>query len=693
MQPSREIFWNIQYGEILYILGVIVLAIFIYAIYRRYKLWHVGKTDYRSGNIGSRVWAFLVTCIVDGLFHRKFFGLFDNLGHRRFSVRDLKPRELYPGIIHFLIFLGCIVFLLGAFLDFISHYFFDFMHGNFYLGYSVVTDVFGILVLIGVILALIRRYVKKPDRLDNQKQDLIALLLIFFVVLTGFIVEGLRIAATELPNDVDWAPWSPGGYVLALGFSNLSHSALLTWHQVWWWLHMLIAIGAITYVSLYWNRLWHIIIAPLNVFFRPLESKGALVREDFSTVHDLGLAGIEDFTWKQILDLDACVRCGRCQDACPAYASGKPLSPKKVIQDLKDSWLARAPGLVKNKGKLSATNPGNTDSHLSDAITEEVTWECTTCGACMEVCPVYVEHVPKIVGIRRELVEMRAKFPEELLTLFENMEQRSNPWGIAPTDRVKWAAEIETKPFDANETEYLFYVGCAGAFDARNRRVTLALTRILDAAGISWGILGKDEMCCGDSLRRLGNEYVFDLMVKENIKMFEEKGIRKIITQCPHCYSTFKNDYRQYGVELEVIHHTELINKLIKEGKLNLKQTGELGKVVFHDSCYLGRYNGIYEEPRNAITSVTGQAPAEMKRSYERSFCCGAGGGRMWMEESVGRLINVVRVEEALKEDPGTICVCCPYCMTMFEDGLKDEKAADRVRVLDVAEIVAAALE
>jgi len=693
MEPSREIFWNIQFGEILYILAVIVLAIFIYAIYRRYKLWHLGKNEERSGHIGKRIWAFLVTGVVDGLLHRKFFGLADNLGHRRFSIKDLKPSELYPGIIHFLIFSGCIVFLLGAFLDFISHYFFHFMHGNFYLGYSVVVDVFGILALIGVILAVFRRYVQKPDRLDNKGQDLTALLLIFFVILTGFIVEGLRIAATELETAPDWAPWSPGGYVLALGFSGLSRNALLTWHQVWWWLHMLIALGAITYVSLYWNRLWHIVIAPLNVFFRPLESRGALVREDFTTIGKFGVAQIEDLTWKQILDLDACVRCGRCQDACPAYASGKPLSPKKVIQDLKDSWLERAASLARNKSKVEITNPGNAGRTLSDAVTEEVIWECTTCGACMEVCPVAIEHVPKIIGIRRELVEMRAKFPQELLTLFENMEQRSNPWGIAPGDRVKWAVDIDAKSFDASETEYLFYVGCAGAFDARNRRVTLAIAEILNAAGISWGILGKDEMCCGDSLRRLGNEYVFDRMVRENVKMFEEKGVNKIITQCPHCYSTLKNDYRQYGVELEVFHHTELINKLIKEGKLKLNPAGDLGKVVFHDSCYLGRYNEIYEEPRDAVTSVTGQAPTEMKNNNERSFCCGAGGGRMWMEEPVGKLINVVRVEEALKKDPGTICVCCPYCMTMFEDGIKDEKAADRVQVLDLAEIVAAALK
>jgi Fe-S oxidoreductase len=311
----------------------------------------------------------------------------------------------------------------------------------------------------------------------------------------------------------------------------------------------------------------------------------------------------------------------------------------------------------------------------------------------MEVCPVFIEHVPKLVGMRRNLVEMKAKVPQELLALFENMEQRSNPWGIAPGDRAKWAAEIDVKPFEAGKTEYLFYIGCAGAFDARDRQVTLAIAKILDASGISWGILGRDEMCCGDSLRRLGNEFVFERMVKENIKMFQERGVTKIITQCPHCYSTLKNDYRQYGVELEVIHHAELLNKLIKEDKLKLNGTTDLGNVAFHDSCYLGRYNGIYEAPRKAVASVTGQAPMEMKRRYDRSFCCGAGGGRMWMEEIIGKRINSERVEEALRENPKTICVCCPYCMTMFEDGLKDKEADERVQVLDLAEIVARALK
>ena len=333
MEPAREVFWNVPFSEIIYVLAVIAVGIFIYAIYRRYKIWRLGGPDNRFNHPGKRIWAFIVTGVVDILLHRKFFGIADGLGHRRFSVRDLQPKEFYPGIIHFLIFAGCIIFLLGAFLDFISHYFFHFLQGSFYLGYSVVVDVFGILVVIGVILALIRRYIQKPDRLDNKGEDLVALLLILIVVVSGFIVEGFRIAATELKTNPDWAPWSPGGYILALGFSGLSQAALLTWHQITWWLHALISLGAIIYVSLYWNRLWHIIVATVNVFFKNLEPRGALVPIDLETTETFGAAKIEDFTWKHLLDLDSCTRCGRCQDSCPAYLSGKPLSPKKVIQD------------------------------------------------------------------------------------------------------------------------------------------------------------------------------------------------------------------------------------------------------------------------------------------------------------------------------------------------------------------------
>ena len=310
----------------------------------------------------------------------------------------------------------------------------------------------------------------------------------------------------------------------------------------------------------------------------------------------------------------------------------------------------------------------------------------------MEACPVLIEHMPKIIEMRRYLVQMQSDFPEELLNLFENMEGRSNPWGIAPSDRGKWAAPIGGRPYESGRTEYLYYVGCAGSFDSRQKQVTVALATILDAAGVTWGILGKEELCCGDSLRRLGNEYVFDRKARENVKLFKEKGVTKIITQCPHCFSTLKNDYRQYGLDVEVMHQSQLIDKLIREGKISITAKIEwVGKVLFHDSCYLGRHNDVYEEPRHLLRTVTGSEPLEFERTRENAFCCGGGGGRMWLEENTGKRINIERVEEALFKNPDTICVACPYCLTMFADGLKDRQAKS-TRVLDLAEVVAEGL-
>jgi Fe-S oxidoreductase len=311
----------------------------------------------------------------------------------------------------------------------------------------------------------------------------------------------------------------------------------------------------------------------------------------------------------------------------------------------------------------------------------------------MEVCPVFIEHVPKIVEMRRDLVQMKSKFPDELLSLFENMENRSNPWGIIPGERSRWTTEVTAPAFEKGKTEYLFYVGCSGSLDTRNKRNTEAIARILNKAGVSWGTLGKDEKCCGDSLRRLGNEFVFDRMAKENIKAFNDMGVKKVIVECPNCYNTLKNDYKQFGADLEVIHHSQLILDLVNSGKLTLKNKASVGNLVFHDSCYLGRYNSVFEQPRKLIEMSTGKPAVEMGRNRETSFCCGAGGGRMWMEEKEGTRINLERVNEAMKSNPDAICVCCPYCVTMMEDGLTDLKASEKVHVYEISELVEKALE
>ena len=647
------------------------VVLFGWSCFRRFRLVTLGKADNRFNNIGKRI---------------------GNMLFQAFAQRCTVSHGYRFGLNHLVLF-WCFMLLLianteflfnGVFPDYID---LSLLPAGLYYALSFIFDLVSLLALLAVCAAVIRRLAFPPSYIVARSLDafvilgLIAVLMIaFFGMHASEIAQGGEEAARYMPIS---------SLAASTFFSGVPAGSLIGYASFFWWIHAIVLFAFLNYLP--YSKHMHILTSIPNCFFKSLTKVNTQSREEFKEGNIFGVERVDQFTWKDLFDSYSCTECGRCTDSCPATFTGKPLDPRLVIHDIKVNLLKNGPLMFRNKDSVLPLIGDGQEQEGS--VSEDVIWECTTCGACMEVCPVSIEHVPKIVDMRRNLVEMKAKFPEELLAFFESMEQRSNPWGIAPGERVKWAAEIDAKPFEAGTTEYLFYVGCAGAFDARNRRTALAVAKILDAAGISWGILGKDEMCCGDSLRRLGNEFVFDRVARENIKMFAERGVKKIITQCPHCYSTLKNDYRQYGAELEVSHHTELINNLLKEGKLELNQTNDLGKAVFHDSCYLGRYNNIYEAPRKVFASATGQMPTEMERYHNKSFCCGAGGGRMWMEEPIGKHINVARVEEALKEDPGTICVCCPYCMTMFEDGLKDKNADDRVQVLDLAEIVARALK
>ena len=650
-------------GTVIAFIVILVLAVafFAFSCYRRFGLVLKGRPDNRFNALGRRFW---------------------NMLYYAFGQRRVVKKPF--GVNHFVLFWAFMILLIsntefllnGLAPDTIS---FARLPDGAYFTLSCIFDIMSVLALIAVILAVIRRFTFPPPYTEAKSRDafiilsLVAgLMIAFFGMNASEIAAGAERAASYMPIS------NFGASLIPSGATGLDTAA-----RVFWWLHAVILLSFLNYLP--YSKHMHVLTSIPNCFFKSLEKVKTQPREEFKKGNTFGVGQVENFTWKGLFDSYSCTECGRCSDSCPATFTEKPLQPRLLIHDIKMN-------LLKNSGKDGHKELPLIGGEGEGSVAEEVIWECTTCGACMEVCPVFIEHVPRIVDMRRHLVEMKAKFPDELLTLFENMEQRSNPWGIAPAERIKWAADINVQPFEAGKTEYLFYVGCAGAFDARNRHTTLSLAKILDKAGISWGTLGRDELCCGDSVRRLGNEYVFDHMAKANIKIFAEKGVKKIITQCPHCFSTLKNDYRQYGVKLEVVHHTELINSLIQEGRLKLKTTSDLGKVVFHDSCYLGRYNDVYDAPRSVIASATGSAPLEMERRRDKAFCCGAGGGRMWMEEKEGKLINVARVEEALTKQPDVVCVSCPYCMTMFDDGLKDKEASDKVRVLDLAEIVAKAL-
>jgi len=684
MTASREVFWNISYGEITYVLAVIAVAILAHSIYRYYRRWRLGLPAHRFNRLGRRAWEFIVVTVIDGLMHRKFFGIDD--GVKPGSARRWLPRELFAGSAHFLIFIGCIVLVIGAFLDFISHYFFHFLHGSVYLGVSVAVDCFGILVIIGVVLAIIRRYVVKPDRLDNQWDDLVALLLILVVVISGFVVEGLRIAATELRFNPEWAPWSPGGYVLALGFRSFSQSALLAWHAGMWWFHMLLSLGAIVYVALFASRLFHIIWDPVNVFFRNLEPRGALTPIDFEATEIFGVSKIEEFTWKQLLDLDACTRCGRCQDACPAYSSGKALNPKQVIQDLKAHLNDVYPVTLFSKTRESGKDM------ILEVVTEEVIWDCTTCRACQEVCPVSIEHVDKIIDMRRNLAMERSQFPEMVQDALKSLGTRGHPYRGTTATRTDWAEGLEVKVLaEDSDIDILFWVGCSAALEDRNMKVSRATAQILQALGINFGILGMEESCCGDPARRMGDEYLFQTICQSNIEILNGYNVKKILTTCPHCFNTLKHEYPQFGGNFEVIHHTRFLADLIKRGKLKLASLGNK-RVAYHDSCYLGRYNGIYAAPREVVTAIEGLQKVELAHCWQNSFCCGGGGGHMWMEEKPDKRVNERRVEEIINARVDVVATACPYCLTMFEDGLKAKGAEESVKATDLSELVAEAL-
>jgi Fe-S oxidoreductase len=650
------------------------LAVFAWGCWKRLSLISLGQPEDRFNNIGTRIGEML----------RYAFG------QKRVLAKPF-------GFNHFIIFWSFLI-LMVANTEFILNGLFPHtiklikLPFELYLPLAFMIDIASLLALAAVTVAALRRIFAPPYPEARTLDAFFILGLIATLMLASFTLNASELAAYMLKSGAD-----PVSF-LATARKMMPVSALLAGllpplqleniHAAAWWAHAVALLAFICYLPI--SKHMHILTAIPNCFLRRLEKPNTQPREEFTIGNTFGVGRVDRYSWKDLLDSFTCTECGRCQMVCPASITGKPLNPRAVIHDIKVNLLENGAAL-KRKGAPQTPLIGDDGE---GSVSEESIWSCTTCGACMEACPVLIEHMPKIIQMRRHLVENEAKFPEELLNLFENMEGRSNPWGIAPSERTKWCSQLDIKPFDRDTTEYLFFVGCAGSFDSRNKHVSVAMAQLLDKAGVSWGILGKEEKCCGDSVRRLGNEYVFDKMARENVAMFIERGVTKVITQCPHCFTTLKNDYRQYGLELEVIHHSELLANLVQEGKLLLgKTTQEMGITVFHDSCYLGRHNDIYDAPRAVIEAATGQAPAEMERNRNNAFCCGAGGGRMWMEEHVGERINLTRIKEALEQSPDTICVACPYCMTMFEDGVKDEKASDRTRVKDVAEIVVAAMK
>jgi len=636
-------------------------ALFVWSCYRRFSLVGVGLPEDRFSRVAARI---------KGMFLFAFM-------QKRVVSRPFGVNHLFIFWSFIILALANIEFLLAGVFPAAR---LSLLPASLYHPLLTLFDLVSLGALVAVCVAVVRRVVRPPYQGARTGEAFAILAMIGLLMLAYLGLHGAEIALGTEPA----AAAMPVSSALAVLLGATGAAARLsTLAASLWWLHAAVLLFFLNFLP--YSKHMHILAAIPNCYFKGMQTPKVQQREDFIEGNVFGAGSIDRFTWKDLYDSFSCTECGRCQQECPACATGKPLNPRLVMQRIKENLLANGP-LLRRGGVATVPLIGTEEG----SIDPESIWSCTTCGACLAACPVFIEQMPKLTKMRRHLVQMDADFPEELLNLFENMEQRSNPWGIAPGERGKWASAITAPTFEAGSTEYLLYVGCAGSFDPRSKQVTLAMAQILEAAGVSWGILGKEEKCCGESLRRLGNEFLFDRMARENVALFKEKRVQKIITQCPHCFTTLKNDYRQYGLELEVIPHAEFIESLLRDGRLKLKET-ETGKVVFHDSCYLGRHNGVYQAPRSVIELATGSAPAEMARNRENSFCCGAGGGRMWMEEHLGERINLNRVSEALTGSPDTICVTCPYCMTMMEDGLK-ELGGGETRVRDLAEVVAQGL-
>ncbi len=611
-----------------------------------------------------------------------------------------------PGIMHFFIFWGFVILFTTIIEAFGAVY-----QEGFHIPLigkwgplGALQDFFVVAVLLGVVMALAIRKIQRPGRFrgSHLKEADYILYAITGIMVTILLTRGAEISLGHFPYDTQWTPVSDAAARPFQEFSFATRDALDT---IFLWWHSLIILGFLVYIT--YSKHLHIITSGFNVLFTSERPKGALKPmhidiEQMSEDDTFGAAKLTDLSWKQLLDGMTCTECGRCQSQCPAWNTGKPLSPKLLIMDVRDHLFDHGTRLLTAKRdseeayaaaveELPPLNP--------DVVEDEVIWDCTTCGACVQACPVNIEHIDSIVDMRRNLVMGESRFPREMQSALQNLETTGNPWGSPPQARMDWTKgsarqeELKIRHIsEAPDADVLFWVGCAGAFDDRNKKVTYDFAKLMQIAGVEFAVLGPDESCTGDPARRMGAEYIYQMLAEQNIEQLNEHKVKKIVTTCPHCFNTLFNEYPQFGGTYEVIHHTEYLAQLVREGRLEPK--GTIDKTItYHDPCYNARHNDVWKGAREVIESVPGAEYQELHRHGHSTFCCGAGGGRMWMEERMGKKMNVERTDEALASASDTVAVGCPFCNIMLSDGIQERHADEHVGVRDVAQILLQSIE
>ncbi|MFA6597706.1 MAG: heterodisulfide reductase-related iron-sulfur binding cluster [Ignavibacteriaceae bacterium] len=621
---------------------------------------------------------------------------FDRIGARLkkvFTVAIAQTKILREpaGVFHVLIFWGFLLFLFAVVESILQGFYTPITFAGLGFVYSILTftqDVFGVLVILAVLISLYRRFVLRVPRLivdaHGMRDAAFILTLILFVVLAMFGQNISHVAK----NNFMLASFEvrPISYPLAKFFYSINSSSADSFYELFWWMHIVFVFGFLNYLP--YSKHLHVLTSIPNVFFAKLDDQKGLkkINLEDETLEYYGADDIQKLSWKQLLDGYTCTECGRCTSVCPAANSGKSLSPRKIITDIRKRTFDKAPLMIagQNEGELFDK------TLVHHYISDKELWQCTTCGACVQECPVTIEHVDSIIDMRRHLVLTESEFPAELNNVFKSLESNGTPWVFNQADRAAWAEGLNIKSMAEDPNgEILFWVGCAGSYDARYKKVSVAFAQLMQKAGVNFRILGTEEKCNGDTARRLGNEYLAQQLVQENVETLNGYGVKKIVTACPHCFNSLKNEFKQFGGDYEVIHHTEMISEFITSGKIQLKdEQTKTRKVTYHDSCYLGRYNGIYEEPRTSLAKINGLELVEMERNKSRGFCCGAGGGRMFLEDVEGSRINEERTREALETNAETIASACPFCMTMMTDGVKAHEKTEEVQVKDIAEII-----